>query len=280
MQILPAVPSFILFSRSGAIIRSIPSYFDQIPVKELFVNSHIFFILDQCFGDIWKHQQIKLFNEYYRLDEQTLRLSTIERSIREYISTGRISRRPPFPMGEYLPPMYGLKDWRFLESQSIFGLSPFPITPETTSWKILNIQNAIATVKRQILYGRTLNQHRLVIREILRRLLKNFNSLNLPKGNIDEIQDKNTETLLIKLTYILMCTITKPISTIQRNIEEDFAKRMYFLFKQSRIVFQEQIGIKQKFSISFKDDETVDGVLPPAQPKSCISIKLIFKHVE
>lgn len=58
-----------------------------------------------------------MFNEYYRLDEQTLRLSTIERSIREYISTGRISRRPPFPMGEYLPPMYGLKDWRFLESQ-------------------------------------------------------------------------------------------------------------------------------------------------------------------
>ncbi|KAA6357330.1 MAG: hypothetical protein EZS28_047143 [Streblomastix strix] len=91
MQNLPPIPSFIIIGKSGSIIRSIPSIYDEVPIKDIFVAMHIFSILDQNFGDVWKQPQIQIFNDYWRIEEQTFRITTIERAIREYISTGRIA---------------------------------------------------------------------------------------------------------------------------------------------------------------------------------------------
>lgn len=117
MQNLPQIPSFTFFSRSGAILRSVPSTYDKIPINDLFINMHIFSLLDQNFGDIWKPSHTKVLNDFWRIEEQTFNITTIERSIREYVATGRIARRPPNSLSEYLPPIYSFKDGRYLESE-------------------------------------------------------------------------------------------------------------------------------------------------------------------
>ncbi|KAA6363872.1 MAG: hypothetical protein EZS28_040601, partial [Streblomastix strix] len=317
MRNLPPVPSFIVFSRSGAVLRSVPSNYDQVPINTIFIALHVFFMNGMNFGDVWKLPQSKVFSEYYRVEEQTFRLTVIEKAIREYVSTGKIARRPPFAFSDYLPPLYALWNSRFLESQTLFGISPLPVASDSTSWKILNQQNVISTLSRLQLLIRNANQHLLIIREILRRLMKNFKSLNLPNGNINEIQEKNSNILVAKLVYTLMCTIARPAQKLQSEFGDDFAKGMYFLFKQSRIglrqlslasqnpndkffkrmkqqfqqslnqdrvienqywfkyrnfIFREPIGIKQKFDFRFKDDQTVDGVLPPGLAKNPIKL--------
>ncbi|KAA6371895.1 MAG: hypothetical protein EZS28_032577, partial [Streblomastix strix] len=224
MQNLPPIPSFIIIGKSGTIIRSIPSIYDEVPIKDIFLAMHIYSILDQNFGDAWKQPQIQIFNDYWRIEEQTFRITTIERAIREYISTGRIARRPPFPVSDYLPPNYGIKDGRYFESQSIFGISPHPISSDSTNMKVLNLQNVAATIERNMFYGHLISQHRLIIREILRRVIKNFESLNLGNKSDIEIQDKRSETLLIKVVYNLMCTIARPAQTIQNGIGMNLAK--------------------------------------------------------
>ncbi|KAA6401257.1 MAG: hypothetical protein EZS28_003220 [Streblomastix strix] len=84
---------------------------------DLFSAMHIYSLQDQNFGDSWKQPQTQLFNDFWRVEEQTFRITAIEQAIREYISTGRIARRPPNPQNEYLSPIYVLKTGRYFESQ-------------------------------------------------------------------------------------------------------------------------------------------------------------------
>ncbi|KAA6401485.1 MAG: hypothetical protein EZS28_002988 [Streblomastix strix] len=148
MQNLPEIPPFAIFSHSGAIMKVSPSIYDKIPMKDIFHSLHILFIFDMNFGDIWKHPQTRLFKDYDKIEDQSYRLLFIEQAIREWISTGKISRRSPIPFSESLPPLYGLKAGRFLESQVIFGLNPLPISVGATKWKILNYENVLKSIER------------------------------------------------------------------------------------------------------------------------------------
>ncbi|KAA6314364.1 MAG: hypothetical protein EZS28_055596, partial [Streblomastix strix] len=156
-------------------------------------------------------------------------MTTIEQALREFISTGRIARRPPIPLSDYLPPAYSLRDSRYLESTSIFGWSPLPITAEITNWKIINFQNVLIAIQQLIAYFRILNQHRLIVREILRRFIRNFQNLNIPVKSASEIQISNHNTLLKKLVYTFMCTIARPAEMLHSDIPEDEAKNMQSL---------------------------------------------------
>ncbi|KAA6396965.1 MAG: hypothetical protein EZS28_007507 [Streblomastix strix] len=120
MQCLPQIPSFTMISKSGAILRCVPSNYEKIPINDIFNVMHIYALIDQNFGDIWKQPQIQIFNDYWRVEEQTFRLTVIEKAIREYVATGRIARRPPNSLSQYLPPMYFLRGGsRYLEFHPI-----------------------------------------------------------------------------------------------------------------------------------------------------------------
>ncbi|KAA6388861.1 MAG: hypothetical protein EZS28_015610 [Streblomastix strix] len=84
---------------------------------DLFAAMHVYSLQEQNFGDIWKQPQTQLFDDFWRVEEQTFQITTIEKTIREYISTGKIARRPPNPQNEYLSPIYVLKTGRYFESQ-------------------------------------------------------------------------------------------------------------------------------------------------------------------
>ncbi|KAA6392314.1 MAG: hypothetical protein EZS28_012158 [Streblomastix strix] len=246
MQNLPAIPSFIIFSKTGAIIRTIPYVYDNVPVNDIFVAMHVYAIQDLQFGDTWKQPQTKVFNDYYQLEDTTTRLNIIEHVIREYVATGRVARRPPIALANDKSPIFGLMYGRYLQSQAIFGLSPLPISNDSTNWKILNYQNFSATLERLRIYQHTLDQQRIIVRETLRRAIKDYEKLNLPQGSINEIQERKTSTLLTKLVYNLMCAVARPSQLIQSNIIIDFAKEILFLFKQF------QTGLRQ-LSIAMKN---------------------------
>ncbi|KAA6399950.1 MAG: hypothetical protein EZS28_004522 [Streblomastix strix] len=211
MQNLPQIPSFTFFSRSGAILRSVPSTYDKIPINDLFINMHIFSLLDQNFGDIWKPSHTKVLNDFWRIEEQTFNITTIERSIREYVATGRIARRPPNSLSEYLPPIYSFKDGRYLESESIFGISPHPISANSTNWKILNYKNVVATLDLGVGadFNIQYNIDPVVDKDFPHERMTNIGISNKQKDNIDDgtdftddTSDTNKEVKPVRITHI------------------------------------------------------------------------------
>ncbi|KAA6369728.1 MAG: hypothetical protein EZS28_034745, partial [Streblomastix strix] len=171
---------------------------------DLFLGVHLSHIQDLNFADIWQQTQNKVIKDYWQVENKTFHVSVIERALREYIATGKIPRQPLLQFNKYAPLLYGLKSSRCLESQSIFGTSPLPITPDFTNWKILNHQNIISALDRFMQYSHLHNQHQYVIREILRRIIKSFENIKVSNENSEEISETKTQTLLIKLVYTLI----------------------------------------------------------------------------
>ncbi|KAA6324741.1 MAG: hypothetical protein EZS28_054153, partial [Streblomastix strix] len=104
LQNLPEIPSFIVFSRSGSIIRSIPTFYDRLQMKDIFLSIQVLSMQSSNFGEIWRCSQNIVVEDYRFIEEQSFRMTTIEQALREFISTGRIARRPPIPLSDYLPP--------------------------------------------------------------------------------------------------------------------------------------------------------------------------------
>ncbi|KAA6381406.1 MAG: hypothetical protein EZS28_023066 [Streblomastix strix] len=128
LQNFPSIPPFAIFSKTGAILRCQPSNYDVIPIKDIFITLHIHLLQDLQFGHIWKDTQNELVQDFQHVEDQAFRMSVIERSLTEYITTGKISRNQHFMVSDFLPTIYGARDGRFIESKSIFGSSPHPIT--------------------------------------------------------------------------------------------------------------------------------------------------------
>ncbi|KAA6364638.1 MAG: hypothetical protein EZS28_039835, partial [Streblomastix strix] len=148
LQNLPSIPSFALFSSSGQVIRAIPTFFDRIPIKDQFLSIDLLQMQDMNFGEIWKKNRNKIINDYRNVEENAFRLTIIEQALREFIVTGRIARRPPLPLTDYLPPIYGIRSGRYFESTSIFGISPIPISAEATNLKNINFQNVMTAIQQ------------------------------------------------------------------------------------------------------------------------------------
>ncbi|KAA6390341.1 MAG: hypothetical protein EZS28_014133 [Streblomastix strix] len=193
------------------------------------------------FGDIWKDHQNQLINDYNKIVGKSFRLFAYEQALREWIATGRIARFPPVPLSDFISNIYGLRNGRYISSNSIFGHSPKPITTEATYFKTLNFQNIMTTIQQLIVYTRILNQHRLIVREIVRRFIKSLKFLNIPEGKKEDIQRCNHETLLRKEAFALMCTIGRPNDLMLRDIPNEEPKFMQFLFKQIRTGIQQVI---------------------------------------
>ncbi|KAA6400615.1 MAG: hypothetical protein EZS28_003856 [Streblomastix strix] len=235
LQNLPSIPSFIFFSRSGSIKKAIPTFFTKIPLNNLFITLHIYSVLDQEFGDIWRGSQIEVFRDFNQVEQQTNRLVFIEQAVREYISTGRIARRPPAPLDDQMPPIYSLKNGRFIESQTLFGLSPQPISVDSTSWKNLSFQNFVKSLEHLMLYSQYLTHQRLVIRELIRRFIQQYKILKLPEGTKDEIQEKNHDIILKKSVYAISSVIGRTAFVLQSDVSDDEGLKMRRLYKQFRL---------------------------------------------
>ncbi|KAA6357139.1 MAG: hypothetical protein EZS28_047334, partial [Streblomastix strix] len=241
LQNLPSIPSFAIFSRSGEIMRSVLTVYDNIPLRDLYIVIHVMAMNDMNFGDIWRYYSQQIIENYHDVETKSFRLTIIEQALREFISTGRIARQPPVPLHDYIPNIYGLRCGRFSPSTVIFGFSPMPVTVTATSYKHLNYRKIVNSFQQLVFYMKTMNQHRLITREVIRRIIKSYESSNYPEGTQDEIQLSNQETLLKNVTYALLCSISKPSDMLHGDIPSDIASYMQLLTKQSRI------GIKQLF---------------------------------
>ncbi|KAA6378237.1 MAG: hypothetical protein EZS28_026236 [Streblomastix strix] len=116
LQNLPEIPSFVVFSRSGRVIRSIPTFYDRIPMKDIFTTIHVLSMQNYSFNELWKCSQNKVLDDYIIAELESFRLNTIEQALREWIATGKIARRPPVPLTDYHPPTYSLRNGRYFES--------------------------------------------------------------------------------------------------------------------------------------------------------------------
>ncbi|KAA6398068.1 MAG: hypothetical protein EZS28_006409, partial [Streblomastix strix] len=220
LQSFPEIPSFTVFSRTGKITKAIPSNQDRIPTRDIFLTLHVYAVLDGNFGDVWKNSQIEIFKDFSDVDQQLNKLVIVEQAIREFITTGRIARRPPIPLIDFIPPQYGFRTGKFLTGEQIFGLSPLPITPEATNWRFMSLINFIRTTDHFLKFAQNLSRTRLIFRELMRRFIKYFQSLNLNENIIDDVQDKDLENVLEKEVFTLLRIISKPVQNLSIFITE------------------------------------------------------------
>ncbi|KAA6385546.1 MAG: hypothetical protein EZS28_018927, partial [Streblomastix strix] len=239
LQHLPPVPTFIVFSRSGAITRAIPLYYDLIPLKDVFFEVHRYDLLSQYFGDKWRSQQTQISQDYWKLSEQVIRISAGEQCLREWTALWKVLRRPPAPLSNLMPPLQALKDGRFIQSQAMFGLSPLPITAEYTNWRSLTEQQTLYAIQRMQFQRKQLAQTRLITREFFRRYQKNYQSMKELEQTPGVIVEKNKEILIMRAVFSSIQLIGRPMQMLQSDIPDDEAKEMYYLFKQAHTALRQ-----------------------------------------
>ncbi|KAA6390807.1 MAG: hypothetical protein EZS28_013666 [Streblomastix strix] len=257
MSNFPEIPSFMILSRQGYFARAIPNIYDYFPLKDIMLAAHILAILDMNFGDIWKHRQTELFKNYLKYQEKCFNFYVIEEAMKEWAATGIIARRPPVPMSNYLSPAYSLKGGRYFEGQTLFGISPLPVTAEWTHWKVLHYQNMKATIARLATYMRNFDQRRLITREFIRRILNEAIQNQEPSVQLSKVSTKNGYELFMKAIAAFRRIVAQPALLLQKDCTNEQIHNLHIKYKQVRIGIKQ---LKQQLSNTVKEKETLKEI--------------------
>ncbi|KAK2949751.1 hypothetical protein BLNAU_15325 [Blattamonas nauphoetae] len=160
LQSLPELPTFLIISRRGHIARTSQLLLSRFISPDHSHTAYMSMIERAHFGDVWKHKQLTMFEQYKQLE-----LDSYKRFVKLCLQTekdtfGRILSENALPAPNYHPPPVYLATGKFRDLGLLAGISPLPfsratnrvIHPTTDSLRQAAVQINALLAKRKVAF--------------------------------------------------------------------------------------------------------------------------------